>query len=317
MLNVLFRVEEFPAQSLALLPRAIRRRVINGLSHADVLHLGTALYGDLNVLDPFRKDYEQRENIFSCEKLLEVVLAGDLKTFLSLNLDPSVLDCVYYYKSNYHPICNKFTFFEHLKHSHASLESTVIPKSLETGVIFPQRFLQFLNISHYSGYASNTIQFLPHLAWPLLHYCNMHRAPKQLKIDCYAFGKTVFWRKYKRAHSRQLRCRKHCATVTMDPVIPFIQEFFTEVEVLELGTHYTKRGLDGVNEAMSKVPYVLLYNIVTSTQPCLKHLKVYGIPMLTIWLLEAIAELDRVQHQIQILLVHGTFNLFKTRAIST
>ena len=61
--------------------------------------------------------------------------------------------------------------------------------------------------------------------------------------------------------------------------------------MLELGTHYTKRGLDGMNEAMSKVPYVLLYNIVTSRQPCLKHLKVYGIPMLTVWLLEAIAEL--------------------------
>ena len=87
MLNVLFRVEEFPVQSLALLPRAIRRRVINGLSHADVLHLGTALYGDLNVLDPFRTDYEQRGHIVACEKLLEVVLArGNLKTFLSLSI---------------------------------------------------------------------------------------------------------------------------------------------------------------------------------------------------------------------------------------
>ena len=58
MLHVLFRVEEFPVESLAVLPRVIRRRLLNGLSHADVLHLGTALFSDLNVLDPFRNDYE-------------------------------------------------------------------------------------------------------------------------------------------------------------------------------------------------------------------------------------------------------------------
>ena len=294
MLHVLFRVEEFPVESLAVLPRVIRRRLLNGLSHADVLHLGTALFSDLNVLDPFRKDYEQRGHTVAHEKFLEVILAcGDLKNFLSLNLEPAVLDCFHYYKPKFHLIYNKFSFFEHISKSLISLKSTLVPSSFETGVILPQRFLPLLNISNYSGYISRTLQFLPHLAWPLLRYCNMHCAPKELKIDCYTFQKTVFWKKYKKTYTKKLSLlhQKNCPVPNMDPVIPFIQEFLSGVEVLELGTHYTKRALGGMNEAMSKVPYVILYNIVTSSQPHLKHLKVYGIPMLTVWLLEAIAEL--------------------------
>ena len=77
----------------------------------------------------------------------------------------------------------------------------------------------------------------------------------------------------------------------MDPVIPFMQDFLSSVEVLELGTDNSPRDVDGLDEALHTVPYVLLYNVLTSSQPCLKHLKVYGIPVHTSWVLETIAEL--------------------------
>ena len=46
-----------------------------------------------------------------------------------------------------------------------------------------------------------------------------------------------------------------------------------------------------VDEALHTVPYVLLYNILTSSQSCLKNLKVCSIPVFTRWILETIAEL--------------------------
>ena len=78
----------------------------------------------------------------------------------------------------------------------------------------------------------------------------------------------------------------------MDPAsCPFVQEFLSSVEVLELGTDKSPIHVDGLDEALHTVPYVLLYNILTSSQPCLKHLKVCSIPDYTSWILETIAEL--------------------------
>ena len=91
----------------------ICRRLINGLSHADVLHLGKALYDDLNVFDPSRKDYEQRGHVVAHEKLFCRWRSSNL--ILSLNIEPGVLDCLYYYKPKFHLIYNKFSFLNTLK----------------------------------------------------------------------------------------------------------------------------------------------------------------------------------------------------------
>ena len=62
----------------------------------------------------------------------------------------------------------------------------------------------------------------------------------------------------------------------MDPVIPFLQELLSSVEVLELiVTDDRDHELD---KYIITVPYVILYNIVTSSQPRLKHLKIHGVP---------------------------------------
>ena len=56
-----------------------------------------------------------------------------------------------------------------------------------------------------------------------------------------------------------------------DLVIPFLQEFLSSVEELKL---WSLR-----DYSIVEVPYVLLYNIVTSNQPRLKHLKVCDISL--------------------------------------
>ena len=49
LLNILLRVNQFPVEYLALLPRAIRQRLFDQLPYADILHLGdTALFSDLD-----------------------------------------------------------------------------------------------------------------------------------------------------------------------------------------------------------------------------------------------------------------------------
>ena len=54
MLCIMLRLEEFPTDSLALLPSAIRRRLFLGLAHADLLHVDTeVLFGDRNLKPPW------------------------------------------------------------------------------------------------------------------------------------------------------------------------------------------------------------------------------------------------------------------------
>ena len=65
-------------------------------------------------------------------------------------------------------------------------------------------------------------------------------------------------------------------TEKMNPVIPFLQDFLSSVEVLELGND--GEFFSDLIEDMSTIPYVILHNIVTSSQPRLKYPKIHGIP---------------------------------------
>ena len=86
--------------------------------------------------------------------------------------------------------------------------------------------------------------------------------------------------------------------LSISPVITVLQDFLSNVEELELGRtleapDYIYRDVGSVRviEALCKVSYVLLYTIVTSDHSCLKHLKVFDIPMIAERILEAVAEL--------------------------
>ena len=65
----------------------------------------------------------------------------------------------------------------------------------------------------------------------------------------------------------------------MDPVIPFMQDFLSSVEVLELGTDNSPRDVDGLDEALHTVPYMSFYtmsspaaNLASNTSRCMAFL---------------------------------------------
>ena len=284
MLCIMLRLEEFPTDSLALLPSAIRRRLFLGLAHADLLHVDTeVLFGDLNYsgFDPSREYNRQRGPAVAREELLDVILHGSTSGsyFFSLNLE-AALDC-------YPGSCKwakstppgEFALIKHICKCYPSLEGTMVHPYFNYGVL-PKRFLQFVNLHYrYSQSITCEIQVPSESAQSLLKYCKMQHAPDYLKIDCYNFEKTLLWGIFEEDRDR---LRNKSPIEKIDPISPFLQNFLSNVEVLELRMHCS---------SMRRVPYVILYNIVTSIQPHLKHLKVHGIPDVTDRCLELTFEL--------------------------
>ena len=285
MLCIMLRLEEFPTDSLALLPSAIRRRLFLGLAHADLLHVDTeVLFGDLHYsgLDPSR---EERGPAVAREELLDIILHGTTASaFFSLNLE-ATLDCYQWVKST--PWRDgEFDLIKHICKCYPSLEATMVPPHLyfKDGVVLPKRFLQFV-IRHWNYSGTCELHVPLELARPLLQYCKMQRAPQNLMIDCCRFQTTMLWKKFEEDCDH---LRNESPIEMMDPVIPFLQDFLSSVEVLEVGTDILKSKMC---ETMPTVLYVILYNIVTSSQPRLKHLKILGLPLLTNWGFNKVYEL--------------------------
>ena len=294
MLRIMLRLEEFPVESLALLPREVRRKLFLGLSHADLLHLDVeTLFGDLHPDPSMDPSNCRRGPAFARKALLDAILGGDPSHFVALDMQ-SVLD---YFNHNESGSYSEFGVFEHICKCYRSLDPTLmVPLSFWPTTILPKRFLQFVNLEHDLDSQRCKLRVPSCSAWSLLHYCNMQCAPNELKVDCYDFQNTLFWKHYEEAHLKNFQIIRQksdseCSALKMDPVIPFVQEFLSSVEVLEIGTSNTPRDVDDLEEAMHTVPYVLLYNIITSSQPCLKHLKIYGIPVVADLVLSTIAEL--------------------------
>ena len=189
MLCIMLRLEEFPTDSLALLPSAIRRRIFLGLAHADLLHVDTeVLFGDLNYLgyDPSREDHRQRGPAVAREELLNVFFQGPNSTFFSLNFE-AALDCYQPVKSTHDD--GEFDLIEHICKCYLSLEPTMVPLSYKDVFVLPKRFLQFVSL--YWKHDHRKLHVPLEMAQPLLTYCKMQCAPQNLKIDCFSFWNTM------------------------------------------------------------------------------------------------------------------------------
>ena len=295
MLCIVFQIEDFPVQSLALLPHEIRRKLLFGLSHADVLHLAdTTLFDDVDS----NRDYPQVSHARQC--LVDVILSGG--QILSLQLK-NVLKWFsrdeYRYDSSV-----ESSLFDHICKCYPSLKPTKIKTNYCNYCILPKRTLPFVQLLGMEGVVDIydvTIQKPVEpivLISPLLNYCNVHSAPTELKIDCHNFKSSTFWKEFDKVVETAFNASRDeygypikGANTKVDLVIPVLQEFLSSVEVLELGTESTPRDVDGLEEDMHTVPFVLLYNVISSSKPRLKHLKVYGIPLFLDWVLETLMEL--------------------------
>ena len=205
------------------------------------------LFGDLNLFDLSH----QRGPVFAREELLDVILrTSDSAYFLKLNLG-AALDCYQWIKSTRLSDLKK-----HICKCYPSLEPTMVPWYHYGGFVLQKRFLQFV----FLDWNHDPFQVPLELAQPLLAYCKMQRAAPNLKIKCSYFQKTMFWKQFEEDSAR---LRNKTPIEKMDPVIPFLQDFLSSVEELELST-----------DRFGITAYVILYNIVTSSHPCLKHLKI-------------------------------------------
>ena len=283
MLCIMLRLEEFPTDSLALLPSAIRRRLFLGLAHADLLHLDTeVLFGDVSRyltdfdLDPFRILYIQRGPAVAQEELLDIILHWSFSAspFFSLDLE-ATLDCYQWVKSTQG---GEFALVEHICKCYPSLEPTMVTLFSNQGFLLPKRFLQFVSWKRdvHGRYCKLDVPL--ESAQPLIKYCKC--APKNLRIDCRSFQKLML---EDGSYSSWIWLRKKTIE-KMDPVIPFLQRLLSSVEVLELMV--TDDHDYELDKYIITVLYVILYNIVTSSQPRLKHLKINGDPFVTNWVLE-------------------------------
>ena len=214
-------------------------------------------------------------------------------TYLFLNIGAALLEHHEYLVLNAH-ICECYPSLE--------------PISIN-GFLLPRRYLPFvdLQLPFHTIYPSLRAS----MVWPLLYYCNMQRAPTELGIIVRGFKSSVFWMEF---NEYMINIKNHSfsgSNAKICLVIPFIQEFFSSVEVLELGS-YPQYGSPCLEEDIHVISYVLLYNILTSRQPHLKHIKLFGIPDSIERVMSTVVELLNVTctntFQVNILFVHWVWS---------
>ena len=299
LLNLLLRLEEFPVDSVALLPPEIQRRLFSCLSTADRLHLeGTTLSRNVTSGGLHLEETTLSTGSDGClrlrESVVDTLLYGRPHCLLSLDLR-TLLRSFEYSK----PYLVEHQVIEHICECYPSLGPTRVVTGHQTSCLLPKRFLSFIGALEWEHESildfvinkHRSPQLLSSQVWPLLHYCNMQSTPTSLKIDCYNFRGSTFWKEFDQAMELAVGDSRSESGTKMDLIIPFIKEFLSSVEVLELGTDSIPRDVDGLDEAMHTVPYVLMYNVLANKQPRLKHLKIYGIPKIVDWVFDTVEEL--------------------------
>ena len=203
MLQIVFRVRDFPVQSLALLPRKIRRKLLFGLSLADILHLdGTTLFDDVDS----NSDHPHVSYARQC--LLGIIMRQNTDTFPSgvsshiyFFLSPHLKEVLQWFsREDCRFICHaESKLCKHIYKCCPSLESTMIRINVHDNYFFPKCFLGFIPQEYLDGLPNVVHCNPPVLPSPLLNYCNMHSAPTELKIDCLDFKSTTFWMDFEKA----------------------------------------------------------------------------------------------------------------------
>ena len=258
-INLLFRLEEYPVEQLRLLPITIRWDLSQGLSLVDILHYEAA---------GLFHDFDTASIVESARRKLLDITFGARNELTNLGFVPSILPALV--PDQQFEELSKFYILEHIKKSYLSLPFTV--KHLQSSpLIFPNRFISIVN----SGVGEDRHKESHRV---LLQYCHLLTAPKEIKVDVGDFTGSPFWVTF------------GDKLVEQDPVIPALQSFLSQVETIQLKwfKKFDKYILSFFDDSdffaataesttMQATSYVLLYNIVTNEQPCLKHIKIYGI----------------------------------------
>ena len=247
LINIFFRLDEYPIEILALLPRAIRQRLYRGLSPADRLHFNsTSLFDDVD------RGYHDDELY-----LVEFIFSNSQFMFQFLTVE--VLSCL---KVDTCQRC--LAYIEHIANCYSTLPFAVVETIYDGPVLLPKRCLQYISEDDLSLKSSTSFE-------QLLSYCNFKTAPETVTINISNFIYTVMWREF---GDRVNLCES--IKVEVDPVLPLMRTIMSTVKTIEIVEWDHFETFADIDSRLTLASYVLLYNIITSQQPCLSHIKIRG-----------------------------------------
>ena len=254
MLQIMTRLEEFPIQTLALLPRDIRCKLVNSLSFADVLHLQeSAIFNGVEV-DVL---------LSAASKYLVSWCLGNLKAIVRMDSFFSLRLCCTHDHPEEHVLCPEL--FNLFSRHYTTLGTFVM------GSFIPARRFQLFACL----WASVRIMTdLADCAQPLLEYCTKLSPVDEYSVALHRImANSPLWIMYKRGFNNLQTC----------PLIfPALGKVLRTIQKLVFESDHSMKEI---------IPYVLLYNIVTSKQPQLKHFQINSSPASIAWILDSISEL--------------------------
>ena len=256
MMNIFFRLDEYPIEILALLPRAIRQRLYRGLSPADRLH-----YDSTSLFDDVDRGYHHHDERY----LVEIIFSTSRSQFdMSYFMAGKVLSCLIVDSELYQ---RRKECIEHITKCYSSL---LVKNNFDGSVLVRNRFLQYISVDNLSLKSSTSLE-------QLLLYCNYKTAPETVTIDICDFIDTVQWQEFEKIFEEgEENLCESIKEVKVDPVLPLMRTIMSTVKTIEIEILAT-RFVDVDESRLTLASYVLLYNIITSQQPCLSHIKISGI----------------------------------------
>ena len=264
LINIFLKLDEYPIEIIALLPRAIRQRLYLVLSPADRLH-----YNSTSLFDDVDRGYHHHDERY----LVEIIFSTSRRQLFHLIVG-KVLSCL---KFEYQ---RSDAYMEHIAKCYSSLPFTVVKKHFSGPVIVPKRFLQYISVDDLSLKSSTSLE-------QLLSYCNFKTAPETVTINISDFIRNVQWQEFEKIFKEEANLCESLKEVEVDPVLPLMRRIMSTVKtIVILGNH----GNADFVSRLTLASYVLLYNIITSQQPCLSHITICGSNEVSL-ILDGIAKL--------------------------
>lgn len=283
MFNIVFFLDDFPVQVLAALPPRMRRQILLALPIADILHLmDTGVMYDVrdSVLDEICLKYRLKFTKLQIKTTWQKIFGSNDRELLESALTEAVLNVdilmQYFPKivainllnvchdSNHLDVdeCDRFTMleldplFRHVRTYFPSAVFNVVGHSI------PRRFKHIVNRGSELRDSAQVVL--------LLQYCHLPQAHNE--VNC-RIGQFEPWIRDTYPHLLSMRKVRKAAASRTDKIqeAMVLRPFWSGIQTLHLSIDYRYKCLDGET-------HILLYNIITSGDPQLKHLILCGYP---------------------------------------
>ena len=130
----------------------------------------------------------------------------------------------------------------------------------------PKRFLQYISVDTFSLKSCTSLE-------QLLSYCNFKTAPDKVTVRISNFIDSVLWKEFEKILTEGDNL---CESIKENPVLPLMRTIMSTVKTIAIIGLVTNERLADMESRLTLASYVLLYNIITSQQPCLSYIGIHG-----------------------------------------